>query len=1068
MSNIFVHNPSRILALDDPMVGIAMGAHQPEESASSYSYIKIKDSEATAANTSAPKSHAPALLQGHANSQGVRARLPAVAVTNSESDMLHGHQNGRTENGSSSNNTSGLYLRGRNPEHVSRTAAGRLLQRNYAHGGQRLATVAAGPLNPLLDPRIYHNNTRPADATAAYHEEQMRRSMHRLVSATSRFDRVTNGALSFLSDIARLYMMRIGEACRARADLANRTDPNFLDVLETTSVDLGVNWESVSAWVEEWKGEVGSIVSPPAREVNDYDAENNHTVADNSRHSLDNGTDQADQQHSLANGTEQAAEKHTRRNSWDGIQQASRSATTFAVASAMSRSMSAGEFAPVYGGRQVRGDLDGYWNKKIDTDKDVRGSGDDNDSGDNDDGGGMDDILGDLNLGCLLLDEADMAEGTQAIIMPHLPPLVSLTEQDDEGDQSDVEMDTGTASTVAEAVAALEDSVNVPSTAAAAKDTVPAGSACGDNALDTDTDTEETPETVLARVLQITAASLSALHPSIAGDKPLYAFFRPASKFDPACAPDDMLPDFDIPDAAFVPAPARVEEKLSKIDRLEPGKPMFLYDDTAERDVVGDSEKVWRQAKHAIYQGIYDDAAEQAMDEMENAPTLIRRVYPEEEEETDDVVEAVGLRAEVGGEGSGAKQTNAADKVGQSGLSDSSALVRIDNDIEEDVLDIDMGMDVDVDLDFDLDVVSGNLNTPSLEQVGGGSNSFNMADGSRPAGIGGGGGTHEDALADLSQKTVIVPEDVIEEPIMLPISSGLRGSGKQHWSSEWFTPAMSKRLTTMVAADVVPCDSLFLNNPLANQRLVVDEVARAFVDSEGGGHLHATTPLVGFGPSANTYTVPNSSGSALRWTLHHIMQTKGTTTVDSLYTGRSSLAGGVSGDGVSQYIGRMCSLVKTSIDEETELVVNGALGLGKDKGSTNANAKPDQGELIEQLVAGTDKRIPWAQNRLDIHVVESRIVGRAPQKIDPKQPPPPTPAPVASSSRASSPPPPPPPPPASASASSAQDKPRLTLVSSSLSSAPERKHSPANIGGEVVEHNASPIDRKHQRRQADE
>ncbi|KAJ1894254.1 hypothetical protein LPJ66_005303 [Kickxella alabastrina] len=1041
-----------------------MGAHQPEESASSYSYIKVKDSEATAANTSAPKSQAPALLQGHANSQGVRARLPAVAVTNSESDMLHGHQNGRTENGSSSNNASGLYLRVRNSEHVSRTAAGRLLQRNYAHGGRRLATVAAGPLNPLLDPRIYNNNSRPANATAAYHEEQMRRSMHRLVSATSRFDRVTNGALSFLSDIARLYMMRIGEACRARADLANRTDPNFLDVLETTSIDLGVNWESVSAWVEEWKDEVGSIVSPPAREDNDDGAENNHTVADNARHSLDNGTDQADQQHSLANGTEQTAEKHTRRNSWDGIQQASRSATTFAVASAMSRSMSAGEFAPVYGGRQVRGDLDGYWNKKFDTDKDVRGSGDNNDGGDNDDGGGIDDILGDLKLGCLLLDEADMAEGTQAIIMPHLPPLVSLTEQDDEGDQSDVEMDTGTASTVAEAVAALGDSVNVPSTAAAAKDAASAGSARGDDALDTDTDTEETPETVLARILQITTASLSALHPSIAGDKPLYAFFRPASKFDPACAPDDMLPDFDIPDAAFVSAPARVEEKLSKIDRLELGKPMFLCDDTAERDVVGDSEKVWRQAKHAIYQGIYDDAAEQAMDEMENAPTLIRRVYPEEEEETDDVVEAVGLRAEVGGEGSSAKKTDAADKVGQSGLSDSGALVRIDNDIEEDVLDIDMGMDVDVDLDFDLDVVSGNLNTPSLKQVGGSSNFFNMADGSRPAGTGGGGGTHEDALADLSQKTVIVPEDVvIEEPIMLPISSGLRGSGKQHWSSEWFTPAMSKRLTTMVAADVVPCDSLFLNNPLANQRLVVDEVARAFVDSEGGGHLHATTPLEGFGPSANTYTVPNSSGSALRWTLHYIMQTKGTTTVDSLYTGRSSLAGGVSGDGVSQYIGRMCSLIKTSIDEETELVVNGALGLGKDKGSTNASAKPDQGELIEQLVAGTDKRIPWAQNRLDIHVVESRIVGRAPQKIDPKQPPPPTPAPVASSSRASS----PPPPPASASASSAQDKPRLTLVSS-LSPAPEPKHSPANIGGEVVEHNASPIDRKQRQRQADE
>ncbi|KAJ2636831.1 hypothetical protein IW137_003917, partial [Coemansia sp. RSA 1287] len=184
--------------------------------------------------------------------------------------------------------------------------------------------------------------------------------------------------------------------------------------------------------------------------------------------------------------------------------------------------------------------------------------------------------------------------------------------------------------------------------------------------------------------------------------------------------------------------------------------------------------------------------------------------------------------------------------------------------------------------------------------------------------------------------------------------------------------------------DILPCDSLFMSSPTAGQRHVVDEVARAFVDSEGGGHMHETTPLEGFGPPANIFKVPSASGSALRWTLHHIMQTRGLNTVDSLYAGRASLAGGITGDGIDQYATRVCSLIKGSAEEEAALVVNGARA-DPSHLWTDRRLHPGPAMLVEQLVAGVVKRIPWAQERMDMHVLEARVVGREPQPAVTKQ-----------------------------------------------------------------------------------
>ncbi|KAI8323939.1 hypothetical protein GQ54DRAFT_303042 [Martensiomyces pterosporus] len=761
-----------------------------------------------------------------------------------------------------------------------------------SHGGHRLSA----PLNQLIEPRMY-NSTDCADPVKTHYTELMRRSLHRLVSSTTRFDQVTNSALSLLSDAARLYLVRIGEACRSRADLANRSQPNLLDVVDCTTQDLGVDWPSLRSWVEDWKDEVGTVAKAPPIDL------------------VERASTNSEQQLSGRQSTSKEP-GYSRRNSWGyGSGRANGSASAYHT-----RTVSASD---------ILGDLSS-------THETNGGAG----HGNTGDSGDIDAMLADLDLDCLLLDESSVVDNMEGIIPSHFPPLVPITEQNDEDEPQTEEIGTA----AAPALPPTESPKEAPEPGVTSEES------------DGKSADEDSPESVLAQLLHLTTSSLSVLQPPIKNDKALFAFFQPAAKFDPTCAPDETLPDFEIPEEALASATDHICDELSRRDKVKPGHPMFLYGDATRRNLLGDSEEQWRQARYKIYSEIHDEAAGQAIEEMNNAPIPMRRQR-----------ESV---PEPGIDGNGSSSNAKGDTAD---IGDSLGL------------DVDMDMDVELgmDLDLDLDILDSTPELKSGLQYGGGT----------------GSGSQNEQLVDMSGFSEMAKEpSAAPEPIELSISSGLRGSGKPHWTSEWFTPAMAKRLSAMTAQDIAPCDSLFLSSPSAGHRHVVDDIARAFVDSEGGGHLHETTPLEGFGSNANAQSLPNSSGSALRWTLHHIMQTKGTNTVDSLYTGRSSLAGGVAGDGVNQYISRISSLIKASEEEEAELAVNGALGIAPGKSGKGSGAlladkgKPGQGELVEQLVAGSEKRIPWTQHRLDIHAVESRIAGRPPQKAVQTPPPqPPTP-----------------------------------------------------------------------------
>ncbi|KAJ2556967.1 hypothetical protein EV175_001649 [Coemansia sp. RSA 1933] len=822
----------------------------------------------------------------------------------------------------------------------------------------------ATKLTPLVDPRMY-SNTQMSDSRRSHHEELMRRSMHRLVSETTRYDRVTGKSLTLLGDIARLYLMRIGEACRARADFANRIDPNLLDVMECTSQELGVDWTSTLAWLSEWKGELGETVittQPPVNGTSSFSNERPSNHDDTHEDSAWTGETWVE--------TDHADDAFSRRLLPAGIERQ-------------------------HSGRHHHGmhsEPEGT-STVCNTD----GSGDD-----------IDDMIGSLNLSCFLLDDMDMADGIKGAIPSHLPPLVSLGGLDDlvamkeSQSKANRQVDNDARPTeemLPDSVDDTETSENKSaiSTQPVHDERLPETADDAEEEADDD-DAEETPENVIAQIIHLTSSSLSVLPPSVKSDKVLYGFYRPATKFDSSCVPEENMPDFDISDFALVPAAERVESELSQVEKIQPGHPMFLIGDVAQRDIIGDSEEVWRQARYGMYQDIHDDAACKAFEEMNNAPEILRRTAAddkkerEEEEEERQKKKAEEEEEEKGNE----MDTTVANIIDTSGF---------DINIDEDIVDIDMGVDMDLGLDLNADM---DLDIDGHSQEDKGSQPLHMPESVDISNAASG------SSADRPQPTeipVLVPEDdhvdmavtmdmdddseanmeeeLADEPevIPMPISSGLRGSGNPNWSSDWFTESMRKRLSRITAQDIVPCDSLFLSNPWASHRGVVDEVARAFVNSEGGGHLHKTTPIEGFGPAEHTYKVPSSSGSSLRWTLQHIMQTKGTSTVDSLYTGRSSLAGGVSGDGVTQYVDRMCSLIKASAEEEAEMVVSGSFTAAKDKDSyawADRKVRPGQIDLMEQLLSGAEKRIPWAQNRLDIHVIESRIAGREPQRTETK------------------------------------------------------------------------------------
>ncbi|KAJ1644207.1 hypothetical protein LPJ64_004096 [Coemansia asiatica] len=1029
------------------MAGIAMAAHQSEEkNGSSYSLADIKSS-----NTATEKHGKPnKTLHKHSasfsgtqlkpSSDAISPTLSAftpnsVTLKTTSNSTKHIYENSQNANGFSNTGTGNNIINGEHSTGYKASTsafAGNQNRGYFMQSAKRINSPAvSNALNPLINARIYGKDDRSNSPISAYHEQQMRKSMHRLVSATTRFDKVTAGALSLLSDVARLYLLRIGEACRTRTDLASRTEPSLYDVIESTSFDLGVDWSLIGAWVDEWKNEVGDVIAQ-----NEVANERTPVYASLLKESGKLVSTASDFEHP-------DEQSQTRRNSLalaGGPAQSTNSASASAAASDVGKALMS----------MRRLSLDGA-EPHLGSETTCNGNGDRVDAEvatEMMDDDGLDEMIDGLNLGCLLLDETDMAEGTQAITMPHLPPLAMPLEEDE--DDHDCDHAQNSKQQTSDGM-----ELDVPAKEMRGPSSNPVGQ--DNNALGAESDAEDSPENVMAQLLHLTTASLSSLHPSIASDKPLYAFFRPAAKFDSTCAPDDVLPDFDIPEVAYAPAPKRIEQRLSQISRLEPGKPMFVIKDTEERDVVGDSEKMWRQARIAMYQEIFEQTAEHAIEEMDSAPPLFIKRFNEKDL---DLLEQSGsnllvIESAGQGESDGTKAGLEKSEDNRHSDANSSEFLGEVVGIDEDVLDLEMGtdmdMDIDLDLDFDneLDIVSNNVKIKAASN-----NKDSTAD-SRDTDI------KQDSINSQSQKDSQDRDfDEKEKQLNLPVSSGLRGSGKPHWSKEWFTSAMGKRLTTMTALDIVPFDSLFVANPWASRRSVVDEVARAFVDSEGGGHLHATTPLEGFGPAANTYTVPNSSGSALRWTLHHIMQSKNTNKVDSLYMGRSSLAGGVSGDGVSQYIGRMCSLIKASVEEEAELVVNGALGISKSKQEAKLKAALDQGEMIEQLIVGADKRIPWAQNRLDIHVIESRIANREPQRAESKRPSLPPPAIISASRSATSSATPALPTTASldhqSATNSSENQSMRELSPLQTFSVPERRDSEIDVGGEVVEHNATP------------
>ncbi|KAJ2734133.1 hypothetical protein IW152_002575 [Coemansia sp. BCRC 34962] len=922
------HKPLSSLGLES-MAGIVMNAQQSEDgveqlssrtAASPYPYTKHADSngyglpsyERLQAQSSTYDNNNGARASGSAGDKTSHARSNSqrvdVAVAEATSVRYVGGEAATAKINGIRDNTAQAYM----PERILRGSSVRPNGQLLAHEGSR----AVRSTNTLLDRRAHSTGcaTHTKGTVESHHEEAMRRSVHRLISATTRFDSVTGGALSLMADIARLYLMRIGEASRARADLANRTEPNFYDVCDASTIDLGLDWSLLHAWVEDWKADVG--ISLPNAICYQTDSQMLDVPSSSEKRRSD-----ADDYEHLAS--------QKRSNSWDGRTQN----TAISDDPLLPRRMSDGDQlnSPTIGSCNgaTLNITPGYYA---------------------DAGSDVDVMLSGLDLGCLLLDDIDMVD---VIVPSHLPPLVSMLEPGD-GERMSGDL---TASASGELSPTRAETKDTPATRT--QDVPVPASINGGELMGTEADADDGgPESEQARLLQITTSSLSVLPPFIVKDKPLYGFYRPETKFDASCAPDDALPAFEVPEEAFVTAVENIAQHLALVDKIKPGHPMFLQGNATRRNVLGDLEEQWRQARYSQHQNISDEVADLAIQEMDESPMLMRPQRLDYSEDT------LALDSSIAAHKADDYHVPAVSISHDNEIEGEVEHVEVpctDMTIADDVLDMDM--DVDIDLDI--------LNSLPETRLDGSDFGDPLFDSNLD-------------LQDFSEPTMPIAEETPEppaplEPVDLPISSGLRGSGKDHWAQEWFTPAMGNRLCQLTAEDVTPCDSLFLSNPWINNRNSIDDIARAFVDSEGGGHLHEKTPLEGAGPHG--HSAPNGSGSALRWMLHHLMQAKGANAAESLYTGRSSLAGGVSGDGVTQYLGRMFSLIRASAEEEAEQVVSGALRLSKDK-DANAKAAPEQDKLTEQLIAGVEKRVPWSQNKLDIHMIESKIVNREPQKAE--------------------------------------------------------------------------------------
>ncbi|KAJ2797656.1 hypothetical protein H4S07_005893, partial [Coemansia furcata] len=411
----------------------------------------------------------------------------------------------------------------------------------------------------------------------------MRRSIHRLVSATTRFDCVTGGALSLMADIARLYLMRIGEASRARADLANRTEPNLYDVCDASTIDLGLDWSSLRAWVDDWKADVGTSLT--------------NTIC-NRTDSRVFGVPESSEKRRIDADDSEYLTSSKRRNSWDGRAYD----TAVGDESLLPRRMSDGDLL----NSPTIGPCNGTAHTIV--------------PGDADAGDDIDAMLSGLDLSCLLLDDVDMTDG---IVPPHLPPLVPIVEPtEDERLSGEIYAPAGGDPNAARTAEIGAETNGTPTTHS--RDVPMSASVNGGESIGSEAGADDGPESEQARLLQIATSSLSVLPPLIVKDKPLYGFFRPETKFDTSCAPDDTLPDFDVPEEAYVPALESIAHHLALVDKVKPGHPMFLQGDATKRNVLGDLEEQWRQARYSQHQNISDEIASLAMQEMDESPMPLR------------------------------------------------------------------------------------------------------------------------------------------------------------------------------------------------------------------------------------------------------------------------------------------------------------------------------------------------------------------------------------------------------------------------------------------------------------
>ncbi|KAJ1662071.1 hypothetical protein GGF38_003404, partial [Coemansia sp. RSA 25] len=385
------HKPLSSLGLES-MAGIVMNAKQSEDSveqlssrtaASPYPYTKHADN----ASHSTANYERPGAQTSHvrSSSQHVHASIAQPAAVGATTTVAAAKLNGIGDHAAST------PVRERRGERTLRESNEPANDQRQSREGFR----AVHSTNMLLDRRAYSTGgtTHMKGAAESHHEEAMRRSIHRLISVTTRFDSVTGGALSLMADIARLYLMRIGEASRARADLANRTEPNLYDVCDASAVDLGIDWMSLRAWVDDWKADVGT--SLPSTSFSRANSQLLDIPASSEKR-------RSDTDHSEYLGSPK------RRNSWDD--RAYDTATEDEPL--LPRRMSASE--PLNGSANI-GPCNGA----------AHGGAPNNADAEDD----LDALLGGLDLGCLLLDDADMVDG---IIPPHLPALVPLVEPDDD------------------------------------------------------------------------------------------------------------------------------------------------------------------------------------------------------------------------------------------------------------------------------------------------------------------------------------------------------------------------------------------------------------------------------------------------------------------------------------------------------------------------------------------------------------------------------------------------------------------------------------------------------------